>query len=238
VLQAKLKVDAEERARIEELEKPPPDEYKGHRVHAWVVVIERAPWSYKPEYRQPHIQQSSEEDLVEPKHTVFFIEPATGCRFEATDPGYLRIDSIWNQHNYYVNCQTEVEIEQMEWDLRDTAKWEHLLPGEPLEMRVDRPLATDQEKPTEEEELAKEKHLEMPVSWVSQLDVLLPVFEERFPGGHKTVHYKKAVLEVYAPFPNTSGLWRELTRFATVAYMKSPWNGASGLKIGSTTWSK
>jgi hypothetical protein len=220
-LQAKLRVEAEERARIEDVEKPPPDEYHGHRVHAWVIVIEQAPWSYKPEYRQQRGQHVSGENQVEPKPTVFFIEPATGCRFESTDTNYLKIDSIWNQHNYYVNCQTDVGIDEMEWDLQDTARWEHLLPGEPLEMRVDRALDNDQEQLTDAEELEKEKHLEMPMSWVSHLDVSLPVFEERFPGGHKTVHYKKSVLDVYAPYINTSGLWRELTLFATVAYEKT-----------------
>jgi hypothetical protein len=181
-----------------------------------VAVIERAPWSYKPEYKIATTTKTSEEHIVEPP-SVFFIEPSTGCRFEACNEDYLGIESIWNQHNYYVNCQN-VKLANMRWDLGESSDWEHLLPGEPYEMRVNRTLPEDHEVLTENEELSKEKHLDMPMSWVNQLQIILPVFEERYPDGYKMVHYKKSILEVFAPYKNPNGLMKQLTLFATVAY--------------------
>lgn len=59
----------------------------------------------------------------------------------------------------------------MKWDFQNTENWEHLLPGEPTELRVKPKLSDDQDAPTKEEELFEEKHLDMPPSWVQQLHI-------------------------------------------------------------------
>lgn len=59
----------------------------------------------------------------------------------------------------------------MSWDFQNTKHWEHFLPGEPAEYRIERPLADDVDALTREEELSKEKHLDMPATWVQQLHI-------------------------------------------------------------------
>lgn len=73
------------------------DPFNGVRLHAWVAIIENAPWCYKPRIEK---ENTSPNDSG-----VFFIEPSTGFRFETNDPGYLGIETAWNQHNYYVNFE-------------------------------------------------------------------------------------------------------------------------------------
>lgn len=51
----------------------------------------------------------------------------------------------------------------------DTLAWEHLLTGEPTEQQVDCPIPDDIDGLTPEEDILKEKHLDMPTSWVRQL---------------------------------------------------------------------
>lgn len=67
------------------------DPFHGIRLHAWVAIIENAPWCCKPR--------------IENENSVFFIEPSTGFRFEINNPNYLGIESVWNQHNYYVRLK-------------------------------------------------------------------------------------------------------------------------------------
>lgn len=59
----------------------------------------------------------------------------------------------------------------MEWNLENAACWEHLLPGEPTELRKECPVTDDIDPLTREEELSKEKHLDMPITWVKQLHI-------------------------------------------------------------------
>lgn len=59
----------------------------------------------------------------------------------------------------------------MKWNFQNTEHWEHLLPGEPTELRVKPKLRDDQDAQTKDEELSEEKHLDMPPSWVQQLHI-------------------------------------------------------------------
>lgn len=206
---------------IEELERPPSDPENGFRSHAWVVMIKNAPWCYKPEFTSPKKQtfasDTDDEDHIEP--TAFFIEPSTGFRHEVEDPCYQGIESIWNHQNYYVNRQyPDTSIADMKWDLADTFNWEHLLAGEPFEMRQARDLDEDQDLPTEDEILATEKHLDMPFSWVDILNISAPDFEERFLNGEKKELYKYSTYEKFAPYKNKDGLMRRLKSFETLEY--------------------
>lgn len=62
----------------------------------------------------------------------------------------------------------------MRWNFQKTEDWEHLLPGEPSELRVKAQLSDDQEAQTREEEILEEKHLDLPPSWVHQLHIGIP----------------------------------------------------------------
>lgn len=59
----------------------------------------------------------------------------------------------------------------MKWDFQNNEDWEHLLPGEPTELRVRPRLPDDEDSQTREEELLEEKHLDMPPTWVQQLHI-------------------------------------------------------------------
>ncbi|XP_069689732.1 dynein regulatory complex subunit 7 isoform X3 [Periplaneta americana] len=139
------KLRDEERLIIEEFEKPPPDEIFGTRVHSWVVVL---PTSIK---------------VMEP----FFIDPLTGNKYQLSEPNYLGVESIWNTTNYWVNLQSCSEgCKNMKFDLMDTECWEHLLPGEPRQIRSSEQV--DDEEVSLYNILA-EKHLDMPASWVKKI---------------------------------------------------------------------
>ncbi|EDS38759.1 conserved hypothetical protein [Culex quinquefasciatus] len=212
------KRDEERLREIEDLERPAEDLKAGHRIHAWVVVILNAPWCYKPGYRETTIDQNTGEKVLLPP-SAFFIEPASGFRFEVDSPNYLGIESVWNQYNYYVNKQDPIsDIKHMRWDFKHTQDWEHFLPGEPFEMREDCVVPEDQEPMTTEEELEKEKHLDLPASWVAPLSISMANFEQRYPGGAKVIFFKRSIYERFAPYSNLVGLVKRLTLFQTLDY--------------------
>lgn len=209
-------VERQKQFELDEHERPPPDPENRFRSHAWVVMIKDAPWCYKEEFKRKEPADDDEEN-VEPM--AFFIEPSTGFHHELTDPCYQGIESIWNHQNYYVNRQyPETPIDSMKWDLSDTEKWEHFLPGEPFELRKQRKPEDDEEAPTEDEVLAIEKHLDMPFSWVDILQISAVDFEERFLNGEKKEFYKYAIYEKFAPYRNVNGLMKRLTLFETLEY--------------------
>lgn len=71
-----------------------------------------------------------------------------------------------------MNLQEPItDIPNISFNVGDNTKWEHLLPGEPTELRVDFPIPDDVEGLTKEEELGMEKHLDMPASWVQPLHI-------------------------------------------------------------------
>lgn len=206
----------QERLKLEEFERPPPDPVNGRRFHAWIVMLMDVPWCYKAEFKRTQPQDEDEENL-EPM--AFFIEPSTGFRHELTDPCYQGIESIWNHQNYYVNRQFhDTPISEMRWDLSDTSKWEHFLPGEPFELRKERKMTDDEEIAPEDKVLAIEKHLDMPFSWVDLLHISAVEFEERYVNGEKKEFYKYAIYEKFAPYKNADGLMKRLTLYETLEY--------------------
>lgn len=81
---------------LQELERPPPDELWGFRLHAWVLV-----------------RPSKEVD------EAFFLEPSTGFRHAVGHPGYHHVASVWNHANYWVNVQPDGDKDTCE--VRDDA---------------------------------------------------------------------------------------------------------------------
>lgn len=151
-LDEKLALEEESRKRaIEECERPGPDPLFGRRVHAWVLLF--LP-SDKP--REPT--------------KVIFIEPASGesCEVPSVESRnrYLAIESVWNDKNYWVNMQNSEEgCQKLEWNLGDVRLWEHLLAGEPEELR--------NAEPDDDEAVNNRRniHMKMPRSYVDKIEV-------------------------------------------------------------------
>lgn len=137
------------------------------------------------------------------------------------EPGIFSRVIYANKFKFQLNRQKTTNIPAIKWNLSNTDDWEHLLPAEPFEFRVDRPLPEDIESLTFEEELSKEKHLDMPISWVEKLHIGLPDFMERFPNARKTVCYKHAIYDKYSPYENKDGLSIRLTIYDTLNYEKA-----------------
>lgn len=76
------------------LEKLDDDPLYGKRVHAWVVILSNVNWAAKK------CVNHTDSNLA---ITPFFIEPSTGCHISAIEWNYFGIESVWNEHNYYVN---------------------------------------------------------------------------------------------------------------------------------------
>ncbi len=93
---------------LQELEKPPPDEYYGLRYHCWVLVL-----SGKREIGQS-----------------FFIEPTTSQAQSLQWDNYLGIETLWNDKNLWVNMQDCSEgVGNLIYDLGDATQWEYFFPN-------------------------------------------------------------------------------------------------------------
>ncbi|KOB65344.1 Uncharacterized protein OBRU01_21455 [Operophtera brumata] len=124
-------------------------------------------------------------DVTEP----FFIEPSEGNGYPINAKQYHQIQSIYSNENYY--C------------------WEHLLAGEPFFRRQlggidysDKKTAVD-----------TDKHLDVPASWVEKLDISSDEYEQRYPGSHKVIHYKKVLLEKFSHYSERDGIVKRVKVF-------------------------
>ncbi|XP_033347951.1 dynein regulatory complex subunit 7-like isoform X1 [Bombus vosnesenskii] len=200
-LEEKLIFDEKEQQKlIEELEQLPPDEHRGHRIHAWVAIL-------------PELGGVRDQEIPYP----LFIESTTGVSFEATDDDtaqlYLGVESIWNDKNYWVNMQSSVKsCVNIVWDLMKVELWEHLLPGEPWTMHG------VGEEIDEESDVQPEKHLDMPFSYVDPIKISEAEFEKRFPNGTKTILYKKTKVELFAPYLQLDGVVQRITIYNDYDY--------------------
>ncbi|XP_055001900.1 dynein regulatory complex subunit 7 [Sorex araneus] len=185
-----------EEEQLLELEKEGADPLHGLRVHSWVLVL------------------SGKREVPE----TFFIDPFTALGYSPEDDNFLGIESVWNHKNYWVNMQDCWNgCKDMAFDLGDNVQWEYMLAG------TDKP----QLAPAEEEDetmiddedlqnLGKEEEslgLDMPPSWVEQIQISQEAFETRCPQGTKVIHYRKAKLEKWCPYLNSNGLVTRLTTY-------------------------
>nr|CAD7435329.1 unnamed protein product [Timema monikensis] len=134
----------------EDYERAEPDDLYGVRVHSWVVVL------------------PGKRDITE----TLFIEPPSGVKFDQSNANYLGIESMWNHTNFWINLQVCSQgCKSLKFDLSDLKCWEYLLPGEPWTSRkTDPSFQVDENSP---ELTLQEKHLDMPTSWVSKLNIPL-----------------------------------------------------------------
>ncbi|XP_071453633.1 dynein regulatory complex subunit 7 isoform X2 [Hetaerina americana] len=191
----------EEMRRIEELEKPPPDPLFARRVHSWVVVL------------------PGRQDINSP----FFIEPSTGVHHELSSPFYLGLESVWDHRNYWVNLQPcTTGCRDLDFKLSDTEKWEHLLVAEPWIMNKVEGLKADEVDTGEDMKLAN-KHLDMPMSWSLKPTISHTDYEKRYPGGTKTIFYKKAKMENFSPYHQSDGLMTRVTTYENYDWTDPEW---------------
>ncbi|XP_046401931.1 dynein regulatory complex subunit 7 [Ischnura elegans] len=191
----------EEMKRIEELEKPPLDDLYGRRVHSWVLVLQAGADAPPP----------------------FFIEPSTGVRHELSSPFYLGLESIWDHQNYWVNLQQcTAGCRDLEFNLSDTEKWEHLLVAEPWILKKGEGVKMEDSGDGEDMKLAY-KHLDMPVSWSLKPSINHLDYEKRYPGGTKTIFYKKAKMESFAPYHQSDGVVTRITTYEDYDWTECEW---------------
>ncbi|KAH8406514.1 hypothetical protein KR215_003942 [Drosophila sulfurigaster] len=196
------------RKQMAEMELMAVDRYHYRRSHAWVVIINNAPWSIKPKITYTDVNG----DVVEAPPKGIFIEPSTGFICETNCKQYILVDSIWNQYNYYVNKQNYQRVGELRWDLRDLNDWEHMLPGEPPEMRIYN-MESDENIADGEHDVNDEKHLDAICNWVNRLHIGLADYEQRFPRSEKKVQYKGAIHERFSPYSQRDGKVMQLTVF-------------------------
>ncbi|KPJ13936.1 Coiled-coil domain-containing protein 135 [Papilio machaon] len=193
--QRQAEIDKAEKARrdrIAEFEKPPPDKIDGWRTHAWVLVL--------PGFM----------GIEEP----FFIEPSEGNRYPVDAEQYQQLDSVYNNENYYVNIQSCADgLGSLNYDLGDLQCWEHLLAGEPHHRRQLVGIDTADKSSA----IHTEKHLDAPASWVEKLDISADEYEQRYPGSHKVIHYKKVLMEQFSPYSQANGIVKRIKIFEDYA---------------------
>ncbi|XKL61941.1 hypothetical protein PGB90_001774 [Kerria lacca] len=170
-----------------EIEKVPPDELHGSRVHSWVLIIIR-------------------------ENEVKFIEPSTGSIHDVTDERYLKIESLWNCANYWVNMKPILSLSKMSFDLTNLEYWEHLLVAEPWNIYSKNLNLSDPKS------VMALKHFEMPNSWVCQLTIPIEKYRKRYPGSNKTILYKKTKLEKFSSDYNANGLTLRLSTYDDYVY--------------------
>ncbi|XP_043255120.1 dynein regulatory complex subunit 7-like [Colletes gigas] len=199
--QEKLQRQEREQQRlIKELEQPPLDKYWGYRIHAWVAIL-------------PELGGLRDQEISWP----LFIEPSTGVSYKPStgnaDELYLGVESIWNDQNYWVNMQPfSKSCANIAWDLTKVELWEHVLPGEPWTMRG------IGEAIDEDSAILQEKHLDMPFSYVQEINISDQEYERRYPNGAKTIFYKKTKVELYAPYIQPNGLIQRITLYDDYDY--------------------
>lgn len=185
----KEKEKEEERLRILEEEKIPPDELEGQRVHAWILVL------------------AGDRDVEK----SFFIEPSTGIAYDLDSNFYCGIESLWNHQNYWVNKQDCVEgLGKIDFDLDNVENWEHLLVGEPLIRRKYKPKELEEE---DTNDMYDEKHLDMPFSWSKKISIPHDELKLRYPNGSKATYYKRTCIQQFAPYVSYDGLLTRITRY-------------------------
>ncbi|XP_022914015.1 dynein regulatory complex subunit 7 [Onthophagus taurus] len=185
-------IEEEKQRQIEEQEQPPYDELHGFRVHAWVLI------------------QPGKREIEEP----FFIEPSTGIRHETNSPLYCGIESVWNNENYWINMQDcSTGTEEMSFDLTIVKNWEHLLVAEPHYTRVSQFSADMEDEEVQIQTLYQEKHLDMPAPWGSKINIPHEVIQTRYPGGKRTMWYKRVIVDEFAPYIMFDGTVQRVSRY-------------------------
>jgi hypothetical protein len=207
--QAKKKEDEIARKKAEneqsdEEEEEEVDPLAGQRVHSWVLV------------------RAGKREV----QAHFFVEPSTGCIYPINKSPYLKIESIWNNSNYWVNMQDpENGVENIQYDVSNAEDWEYAFIEPETQKAGDQEDSEDGQMddinalstPDNPETSAggeDENILDIPSSWVPKLAISRDLHAKKFcKSGQTMVLYQKAKLEEYADGSHEQGLVMRLTIF-------------------------
>ena len=153
----------------------------------------------------------------------FYIEPSTGVVYNTADAPYGCVESMWNEANVWVNMQ-EVDAE-ISLDLDDTGLWEHVFLSEVLKppevFGADSDAESIASMPAEvpENDEAKQGEvLDLPISWVSPLDVSRLDYRKRYSkSAQRAELYHKAKFESFAIHENPHGMIHRVTLYSDVS---------------------
>uniref|UniRef100_A0A8C4PX23 Dynein regulatory complex subunit 7 n=1 Tax=Eptatretus burgeri TaxID=7764 RepID=A0A8C4PX23_EPTBU len=165
-----------------------PDLLHGQRVHCWLLVL------------------AGQREVP----GNFFIEPFSGEAYPTTDSRFLGVESVWNQHNCWVNMQNcRNGCKDMLFDLGDSVRWEFILPWSSHKPGLHISIVnenTESDGEEEEEEEEEEEGEAMKKVRLSKWE-----FEFRCPSGRKVMHYRRARFDTFAPYLRNDGLVTRLS---------------------------
>lgn len=170
------------------------DPLKDKRVHFWILIKKGL--------------RDIEND--------FFVEPVSGNIYKINDENlpFIRIESIWNDKNYWVNVQNTNCIGNMSFDLNDTKCWEFILfDQENKDENKENDENNEQEKKEKIDEKEEKEILTLPKCWMKPFFITQKDIDYPFPNNHKIINYNKCKLEKYNKFYNKNGLILKLTLF-------------------------
>ncbi|KAK3758038.1 hypothetical protein RRG08_006617 [Elysia crispata] len=199
-LQKQAKIENAEKAErdlAQQLrEAPPADDLRGWRIHSWVIVL------------------AGLRGVTD----TFFIEPTTGTAHPTNWDQYLGIESIWNHKNYYINVQylTIGENQKYKFEIGNTSYWEYIFPGQDLHDPPQSPSVipnTDFRRLLQSmvDNIAEEKHFDLPFSWSLPLKVNRYDYDRRYPTGKRVRRYKYTIVEDFCRYLNPDGMVRRVT---------------------------
>ncbi|KMS94089.1 hypothetical protein BVRB_024910, partial [Beta vulgaris subsp. vulgaris] len=161
------------------------DPYQDRRVHCWVMVL------------------PGRRDIS----NVQFIEPSTGIIYQLNESPYQRIESLWNESNYWINIQKPCELKDLYFDLDDSEAWEYII----VKDKVNKGERIFDPKISQSPRNSKLLLLEAS-SWTSKIVIPCELIKSVFPDGQKILYFNKCNLEKFAPLlPGKQGLVLRLT---------------------------
>ena len=180
---AVAKRQAEADAAKREALRPPHDQLGGLRVHCWILVLR------------------GKRGVPE----TFFIEPTLGEAVSAKSDDYLGVEAVWNSKNYWVNMQDCTNgVNDIHYDLGDSSAWEYVFP------EIEHPLVADQDAHNAP---PQKQVLDLPKSWVDEIEIEPEAFETRCPHGSRTIIELATKTEVFAEYLKPDGMIERVTRY-------------------------
>ncbi|CAG07272.1 unnamed protein product, partial [Tetraodon nigroviridis] len=177
---------------IQRDEERPADDLRGLRVHCWVLVL------------------AGSRDV----ENNFFIDPLSGNGYATHAQDFLGVESVWDNYNYYVNMQDCSNGSDVVYDLEDLDRWEPVLVGVTSKRQLtDQVLKRKENRFLGKVNTAKEVAFQMPQPWSRCIIISKKDLEQRYPGGKKVTHYKRAKLEKFGLYLQPDGLLTRLTTY-------------------------
>ena len=183
----------------------PPDQWKGQRLHCWVLVMEG----------KRGIQES------------FFIEPTSGKAFPLSKSLYENVEFVWNDQNFWIHMFPNRAVDAVNFELYNE-EWEYVMLN-PTEKKKDGKRYAKEEEVEDygaddlqanaddmgtDGYIRQIEHvLDLPPSWCPKLKIDREVYAKKCPMGEKTLFYERCKVEYYAEYSQYDGLVMCLTYY-------------------------